>query len=420
MVLKFRKNSIYVLCGKMMLFMPFIFPLLTQLIKFPLQIKYIMDIACFLLLIFLFVNSRNRLNKQWKIFYIWICVFFLITLVTYLFNYQSIFYYLWGLRNNFRGYILFLGVLTFFKKRDVYEILKLLDVIFWINLFVTFFQFFILGINQDNLGGIFGVESGCNGYTNVFFCVYLVISMIQYFYKDKNLINLISAIGFMLVVAAMAELKFFYVELIILILLSNLITDFSLKKLLIIVPIILCFFIGYKVFLTVFPNIDLSINGMYEYATSDKGYTARGDLNRLSFVPQVNNLFLTNNWKKSFGLGLGNCDYATGIDLVTSPFSKSYGWMHYAWMSTSFIYLEMGWTGLFFFFGFFVVNFIKSLTKSKNNKDKKYFQIAALCCVIGVLNGFYNISMRLEICYLLYFLLAIPWVLDLQIQNGED
>lgn len=59
--------------------------------------------------------------------------------------------------------------------------------------------------------------------------------------------------------------------------------------------------VGYRIFLNVFPNIDLSIEGLYEYASSNKGYTSSGDLNRLNFLVQLTMNFLEELGKKYLG-----------------------------------------------------------------------------------------------------------------------
>lgn len=395
-----------------MIFMPFIIPFLTQVLHLPGFIKYIMDFAGIILFFFLLRDFSKLINSQSKkIFFYWIFVFFFFELFNYFLNYQSIFYFLWGTRNNFRGYILFLAVILYCKQIDIQDVFGTMNKLFYLNTIIMFLQYLVFGYKQDNLGGLFGVESGCNAYINIFFCICLVISSILFFNKKIGVRKFIIELFFMLVLAAMAELKFFYVEFFIILFLAYVITDFSWKKILLIIPLCIVVFIGYKVFFLVFPDIDLSITGMMEYAMSDKGYTASGDFNRLNFINTVNSNYLKTSWKQLTGLGLGNCDYATGVSVVTSPFSLQYGWTHYTWVSTIFMYLECGYLGLLFLFGFFVLIILKVIRKMKLSRiDIDLNQITILCGIIAILNGFYNISMRLDASFMLYFMLAVPWI----------
>ena len=197
---------------------------------------------------------------------------------------------------------------------------------------------------------------------------------------------------------------------VVLIVIGVLITRFSWKKVCIVAVGAAALFIGYKVFISVFPESDFSIYGMFEYASTSKGYTSSGDLNRLNFISTINNDILPTLNKQLFGLGLGNCDYASGIDVLTTSFYNKFEWMHYEWLSTTFMYLESGLIGLILFFGFYVATFINSLRMKKKNKSNNVFcQIAALCAIAAILNGIYNCSLRQEAGYMIYFMLAIPW-----------
>lgn len=412
MIIRFRRRTQVQILILILFWGPFLLAPLTQVVKAPSVCKYILDLSCIALLIMMLVAVRKGKkieNGAYK-FQSWIALFFLITILNYIVNYQSIFYYAWGVRNNFRGYILFLAAIYFLKEQDINELLNILDKLFYVNAAIMLIQFVMLGYKQDNLGGIFGTESGCNAYVNLFFCIIIAITYIQYTEKQKKLRELIVKMLLTLILAAMAELKFFYVEFIVIVLVASIITKFSWKKLIVIFMALIALMVGYRIFLNVFPNIDLSIEGLYEYASSNKGYTSSGDLNRLNFFGTINNEFLGGTWKKIFGLGLGNCDSATGMNIVTTPFSKRFGGLHYNWMSTTFMYLENGVVGLIFLFGFFVLVCIKSIKQiKKNNGNKMFCRIAFVCGVIAIMNCFYNISLRLEAGYMIYILLAIPW-----------
>ena len=389
---------------------PFLIAPLMQFIGLPGVVKYVLDAVWLLLLLTMLLKKKRQISRSAKFLLKWIVIFFLITVVNYIVNFQSPLYYLWGFRNNFRGYVLFFAVIYYFDEKNVEEALSFFDHMFYINAVLMLFQFFVLGYKQDSLGGIFGVAPGCNAYTNLFFCIITVINYIQYCNDKQSLKKTTLNIVLMLVLAAMAELKFYYVEFAILMLVGTVITRFSWKKLCIIIVGCAAVLIGYNVFVLVFPDIDLSIGSLYEYASSSKGYTSSGDLNRLGFFPVVNSKFLPTLGKKIFGLGLGNCDYATGIKILSTPFYHQYEWMHYGWMSTTFMYLENGMLGLILFFGFFVMIIVTSLLmKKRTNVNVIYCQIAALCAVAAIMNAVYNISLRIESEYLMYFILAIPW-----------
>lgn len=389
---------------------PFLIAPLMQFIGLPGAVKYILDVVWFFLLIIMLFREKRVIKRSSRFLLGWSIIFFIFTLVNYIANFQSPLYYLWGFRNNFRGYVLFFAVIYYFDENDAKEAISFFDKIFYINAALMLLQFFALGYKQDNLGGIFGVETGCNGYVNLFFCIMTVIYYIRYCNDNQSFKITALNIVLMFTLAAMAELKFYYVEFVVIMLIGTLVTQFSWKKLAVIIAGGIAFTIGYHVFISVFPDIDLSFSGLFEYASSTKGYTSSGDLNRLSFFTVVNSKLLPTWENRVFGLGLGNCDYATGIEVLSTPFYHKYEWMHYGWMSTTFMYLENGLIGLTAFFGFFVIIMISALLMiGQDEVNTEFCQIAALCSVVAVMNGIYNISLRIESEYMIYFILAIPW-----------
>lgn len=386
----------------------------TQFFHFPMFSKYFLDMTWLFLLMTMLFKEKRYISREAYFLKRFIVIFFALTVIVYLFNFQSIFYYLWSFRNNFRGYIIFMAAVYYFDQDDINDIFKFLDLMFYINAIIMFIQFGILGYKQDNLGGIFGVETGCNAYINIFFGIILVINYVAYFQKEIKLGTFIFKSCILLILSGMAELKFFYIEFVILIVVGFFVVKGQIKKLLICVGGILILAVGLNTIQSVFPNIEMGVKELVDYATSTKGYTSSGDLNRLFFFSQVDKLFLTSPLLRIFGLGLGNCDYATGISFLTSPFAAMYqDRLHYGWMSTAFMYLEAGYIGLIFLFGFFVLICIFCYLRGKKEIDlqsKKYYSIGFLLGAVAIMNGLYNISLRIESCYIIYLLLAVPFI----------
>ena len=123
---------------------------------------------------FIVASGKSAFVRKKRAPFIWFTVLFLIyTLFDYLFNFQTPLYYLWGVRNTFRFYVSFLLFAVLFDEEDAMGCLKFMDFMFWINAVVSFFQFFVLNLRQDYLGGIFGTERRCNAYTIIFLAIIL-------------------------------------------------------------------------------------------------------------------------------------------------------------------------------------------------------------------------------------------------------
>ena len=135
----------------------------------------------------------------------------------------------------------------------------------------------------------------------------------------------------------------------------------------------------------------MRFSSILETAADPAGYASTGDLNRLNAIPEIDRRVFLSGWDRLFGLGLGNCD-VSDFSFLTTPFSKWYDHLHYSWMSHAFWYLEGGWLGIVFFFGFFCLVWLE-------NPGKYSRSLAVLCLFIGI----YNASLRTEAAFLVYF-----------------
>lgn len=415
MTIKIRKRTQPGWLVWLIIMMPFAFGFLFDLLGLPWMSRYLLDGAWGVLLLIIVCFHRHLEMRPLKGIVIWLLLFLVYTGAVYLVEFQSPLYYIWGLRNNFRFYFAFLAFALFLSARDVEGFFKLFDFLFWVNAVVTVFQFLVLELNGDYLGGVFGTEKGGNAYTNLFFAIMISKSLLFYLQKKESAWNCILKCVVALIVAAMAEIKFFFVEFVLILVLAVLFTDFTWRKFWIVIGGLLAVVCGAAILVAIFPTSAgfLTIEFFWERAVADKGYTAAGDLNRLNAIPRINELWLKNWGQRLFGLGLGNCD-TSSFDLVNTPFYKIYGDMHYSWLSYAFMYLECGWIGLIFYFGFFVMAYMKARKLSVHVQDdrKAYCMLARIVAICCVLIAIYNSSLRTEAGYMAYFVLAIPYAIE--------
>lgn len=392
--------------------MPFLFGFLNEFLRLPWAIRYLLD-GALLGLVFLGVCFHRRLElKPVKLLLGWCLLFLLYTMTVYLIEFQSPLYYVWGLRNNFRFYVAFFACCIFLKSRDLEGYFRLFDGLFWVSAVLSLYQFFILGVNGDYLGGIFGTSQGVNGYTNIFFVIVIARALLLYLEKREKLWLCITKCVIAILVAALAEIKFFFVEAIAIFAMAILLTDFTWRKLLIIIGGVAVVSLGATILVALFPGSTgfLSSDFLWNLASSDRGYTSAGDLNRLNAIPQINELWLNSWGHRLFGLGLGNCD-TSNIAALNTPFYQENGDMHYTWMSHAFMYLECGWIGLVFYYGFFVLVFLKTGGRREGAEQINCYlaRILMVCCI---LMSAYNASLRMESAYMVYFVLATPFVYE--------
>lgn len=389
---------------------PFFFSLLIELLGLINWVRYIVDLAWVLASIALFFQRKIALKKGLYPFFLLTILFFVYTLVAYLFRIQSPLYYLWGVRNNFRFYFAFLVFASFFEEDDVSSLFKIMDILFWINIPICLFQFFVLGLNQDFLGGIFGTERGCNGYMLIFFSIIASKSLLCFMHKKESSLSCFLKCGFALLLATLAELKFFFVILVVILLLSSLLTKFSWKKFLLLLSLMLIASLMASIFPILFgENSNLTFEKILELITSES-YSSENDMGRFTAIPIALKLFLTTPAKQLLGLGLGNCD-TSAFAAFNTPFFQRYEFLHYSWFSSAFLLLETGWFGLIFYFTFFVFCFFTSRKRLKENTSNPlYCQMAMITSILCVILTFYNSSLRTEAAYMIYFVLALPFI----------
>lgn len=404
----------------LLIFLPFCLGTLNDFLGLPYAIRYVLDLA-WILQLFLFLCYRKRFAtlRVGKLAQ-WAMLFFITTLAVFPVQYQSALYYLWGLRNNFRFYATFVGLAAFLKADEIEDSIKWFDILFWIDIAVSIVQHFRYGLRQDLLGGLFGNVSGVNGFANIFFLIILTKSILLYLEKKEKLWLLLLKTTAALFVAALAEMKFFFVEIILVIGLAVLFTNFTWRKLLVVIGGGVGVVVFTALLTTVFPHWGdwFMLEWFWETALSDVGYTGHGDLNRLTAITRINEMWLTEWPQRIFGMGLGNCETAS-YRILNTPFFRSHGHMHYTWISYAMIYLEMGYVGLVFYLGFFVLVYFGARRIEQHSTDnlRTYCRISRIMAIMCLVISVYNASLRAEAAYMAYFVMAIPFALERQ-QRG--
>ncbi|MBS4884441.1 MAG: hypothetical protein KHZ85_06715 [Amedibacillus dolichus] len=379
----------------------------------PSFFTYLIDVINIFLFFYIINSKVDKMIRNIEFYILGLLIYVIIGL--FLFR-QPFILFLWGLRSNFRFYIFFIACAILLNKTNVIKVISFLKRMLIANGIMCTFQYFIQGYHRDILGGFFGSESGCNGYMNVLLIIVTSYVVIQYINKEIKLKELMLFVLISVYISILSELKVFFVELIIIVLLAFVITKFSLKKLGIVVvsSLSLC------IIMTWIPKIypewsnTFSLNGIIENLTSSAGYTGQGDLNRLTAITTINNQFSNiSSVNKLFGSGLGSWEYSNTFEFLNSHNYLTYQLSHYNWISYAWLYLELGYIGLMLYYGFFIVIGFNSLkVKSVETKGdtllKTAFIISVLCFILSI----FNVSLRMESGYLIYFVLSIPYIIN--------
>lgn len=393
-------------------FLPFVQAFLSEFLGLPDEIKFLADFVLIMLLLKIFMISRDiSIAKQFVPFLIIIGVFYAYVTVTYFLNYKSIFYYLWGTRNYFRFYIAFIAYVVLVKWNDAKKWLKLLDWLYIVNFIVVMAQF-LEGFRQDYLGGIFGVQKGCNGGLLVFLTVIIAKSVLSFMRNEESTMKCLIFTFIGLWISALAELKVFFIIFIAIIIMALVMTKNSVKKtmfLLLCIVMVVVFSSLLSLMYDEFAGF-LSLEKLWD-AVLNPNYATKEDIGRFTAIPIISENFLTSFPDKLFGMGLGNAD-TSSLAIFNTSFYDMYGSLHYAIFSHSFLYLETGLLGLLIYISFFVVSFVVALKLYKTKKgNEQVCQLAMIFAVICVIFVFYNVALRSETAaYLAFFVLALPLI----------
>lgn len=390
--------------------LPLLFLGLIDFFKIPSFIKYGIDVMWVLLLVFMVFSRQINVKKNTAPFVVIVALWLIYITIGYIFNYQSVFYFLWGLRNNFRFYVAFFAFASFLDEDDSNLIFTFTDCLFWINIPVTFFQFFVLGYKQDYLGGIFGTERGCNAFTTILFVFVVARSLLLCFQGKEKVVICVLKSGFSLLLSAMSELKFFFLVFVIIGVLAMILTKFSWKKMFLLVAFAAVLsFTGSVLTILFGNNEELTVQRIMQLITS-QNYATNEDLGRFTAIPTISRDFLIEWYEKLFGMGIGNCD-TSAFAICNTPFYQANEYLHYNWFSSAFLFLETGYIGLILNLLFYCMVGFLSIKKMRSGKCNKFFcQMAVIFSIVCIMLTFYNSTLRKEVGYIAYFVLALPFI----------
>lgn len=388
---------------------------LVQTMGMPGAIIYVMDVLNIWLFMYLIKGKKSTRYAGFIIAYFGIVV---VSLIVGLINYRE-----WGgnivssvieIRNIIRFPIFFLSCVEFLDEEQIKKIYKLLTAFFSINTIVILYQYFTfhppgVWMRGDMLNGLFGTETGGNTFVNVTLIVVVTYLLSCWTNKEKSVISFGIAAGTSLLVAALIELKAFFVEIIIiygfyLIKKRKTKKEIAINVFLVIAAIAISV-VGLQIMYKEYPWFkgSMSLSGLVKQL-SGNGYTGDGDLNRFTGVFTVaSKIFEGDIGQILFGIGAGNASQ-TMILGGRTVFFDFYERTHYNWFSATYMFVQGGIFCLLVYLFTFVYLFFKT-------KRCKQFELTAqIMCVLAVFLVFYGEALRTDAGYFVYFALASGFV----------
>lgn len=381
----------------------------TTALSFPGYASFLLDVLNVLALVFALKRRRALHGIGFKAVIFIFATYCCALLITDILNGVQLPLIAWAMRNTFRLFVFFYACVALLDKSDIDRLFKMMFCMQIINVIVTLYQFGALGLRQDYLGGIFGIAEGCNAYTNVFMSMLLVYYGFKWLDGDKGCTaKLLFVVVSSLIIAALAELKVFFLEFACLVVVLSLMRIGKVRSILGILISVVALIMGLQVFKAVFPQAYsdmMDIDEMVAYSTEGMaGY----ELSRFGSFEQIDSLIFNKDPVRSaFGVGFGGAE-ESNISLFTSSFSQVWGYLNYRWFTHQMTFIETGYVGFCLFVMVFVVYAIWLMKKVKRVPESKVLiQFSFIMTLFTIINFWYNCATRIECCYFIAFSLAV-------------
>lgn len=392
-------------------FYMFIMGFLVHDIGLPIGIMAILDAVVFLALLYSMRFWSSRFSHTQAGMEIGIyAVLFLVGVIHALLARVSPMLLLEGVRNSFRGMATFAVAVCLIQKGTTKKIIRLIERFFQINVVVCTIQSFLLGVSHDNCNGLFGAGK-MNSWTNILLCVISVCYISRYMNRLIPLRSVVVNVILCLYVAILAELKFYFFELILIAMVMLLLEKPSWRTFILCVVGALALSGMVTLFIAFWEdNSIFTVEGIRYYFDTDRsyGYSAQGDWGRIGGIMNATKKFFSNELNL-FGMGLGYCGFDT-------PFYNRYGGLHYNWFSYISIFLEQGWVGIIGYFAFFVCNTLTLRKKKKTAKTadaKVVYDVSVIMSVLGIVLMIYNSTVTGYPAFFLFLLMGLAYRYEL-------
>lgn len=399
---------------------------MVHYLHLPAAISYLMDCLCLILLYAVLANvdlTKRSLGSTSGI----IALMLIESVIGYCINIYSPLVFAWGVRTLFRFVLFFVACCCFCDKNMIEKILTFLYVVVLLTVPLVTIQG-MQGYNLDSITGFFSmgkyVRGGSSG-MNILLTVVSSYAILQYFNKKWPLIKMATAVLSGVYIAALGELKVFYFELLLIMILCVLLTRMSFKKGFGIIVLSALLLAGLSLYQITYGNgyyyqvrgyTFFSWEAVQDYVgLTGQSYGGLNRLNRATALPYVWNHFLVDAAQKLFGLGCGYAD-TVSFDAFSSGFLSSHSGLGYQYWFASLELANIGMVGLLLFYALFAVAYKKAVKGKKEEVDednKVLYTLAQIMIMIGVITTFYNQALIIDIAApILYFCMSIPYCLQ--------
>ncbi len=382
---------------------------LIDLFHFPDMIRYVLDVnAIFIAVLALPKITLILSDKVFKYFNSYIIIYMAVIVAFSVLMSTPFGRILWATRNNYLYIVFFLCCAYTMKSGDFSDIMRNIARFQLFNVGCAAYEYIALNCQGDALGGMFGIQPGCNGLLNNYLFIITIWAIVMFQHGKISLPYLLWIIVSSVALAAAAELKFYFIELAFIILANIALSRANIKNGFLVIVAVVLFFVAIQIVSQINPDIVRffsNFDTVTTYSTENYGNTT---ISRGTAIAQINSYFFHHDKLLNlFGYGFGSCESSQSFAWANSSFANHYSYLGYRNLSVSMIFLETGYAGLIGFIAIFVLLFIFAQKyKDKVTKGKDIISVAQITSLLAIANIWYNSCIRRETAYLTFFVLA--------------
>lgn len=373
-------------------------------------IQYLSDINLLVLLIIcprsLFFNAIKRI----KIPLIFIGLLLFEGILSFSYSNITFTQFIWEVRTLFRFPLFLVLCIAFLSPKDIFTLKDKADKLFYINFITSLIQYYIFNINGDYLGGVFGIQQGCNAASLFFLTIYITFIIEDYIKYRKNTQTTILKLILCFWIILYAEIKIMLITIIVIVIILTILHKKNKRTIIITSFTTICIFIFIALYAIIYQNNEMfTSKGMKDY-TLNAYVTDDFKIGRSNAFETINRLFIDNqHHNRLLGLGMGYTSNSEKFAL--NGFHKKWGDTQYTNFLHSALYIENGYIGLTLYLLFWI-SFTYILYKriKKSPRINSYYISAFVIAICTILTIPYNSGLKLPSAYFIYFILAIPFV----------
>ncbi|WP_217077951.1 hypothetical protein [Clostridium baratii] len=367
---------------------------ISQYVSIFANISEVLIILLIIRILYNVIFFKRKLKFD-KIITILVIITLVLNTVSYIIflNFKGgIILYIWAVLKRYAFFVVYIYVINIkSQKRVINNLNNTFKIFIIIQLFITIFQF-KMGVNYDNVTGLFGLYSS-GDYAQFLFIIF-AIYICNKNNKKSNKIFEIFLFMVIIIYAIIAEVKLIFFVLPLIIILNSLL-DRKVKNILYIVLMIIGLVFSISIYSKIYKNkTEFNETFINEYLTGSYGDI---ELNRFNFMKQLKEKVFFEDNQLYIGYGIGAANPSAKTKVLQGPIYVLNKDMKIDWFTLPYLIVESGFIGCILYLSIYLYIFIISLYKCFKMKNNTLTIISVLTIISIIYSSSMILSTRMII-----------------------